>query len=182
MTKNLIKELICIKDKETPLFLPNSTIVRDKKWFVCAIREDCGCLDIFDERDYIKKTVEYFRDSEYFISALFSFNLDDINITKIKVKSINIYDNIQNSIDPSLKEQYYESFALTDNMQNFLILHSHGDDITFICGTEDFLNYQLDTDDIGNFMKNYYKCIKEYADFCKPFPWEKFAIKGTGYF
>ena len=175
-----IDSLFYIADKEIPLFLPKKDIIEQKEWTVCAIREDCNCLDIFDNKDYIEKTVDFFSSSNYFETCLLGLNIQEKIIHKIK-NTGNIIEKIRDSIDPSLSKEYYESFAITNDNKSFLILHSHGDDITFLCGKTKFLEFQLETDELKDFMKHYWSCIKSFADFCQPFPWEIFGIKSSNY-
>ena len=174
------EELFYVHNKEIPLFLPTQKIVEEKQWIVCAIREDCGCLDVFDEEDYTKKAIKYYKHSKYFISFLFFMGEEDIIVTKIE-NDQDAYSNIENSIDTFQKDQYYESFAITDDKQNFLILHSHGDDITFICGKEDFAKFIFETEDIEEYMSDYHRCITD-DRYCGPFPWDKVKIDSDRYF
>lgn len=175
-------DLFYIHDEEIPLFLPSPEIVATKNWVVCALREDCGCLDTFDDRGYIQKAVDFHQKSYYFELSLFGFSLD----TKETIR-INHTKEIFQKIDSLINEmntgvEYYESFALTDNECNFLILHTHGDDTTFICGEECFVKYQLDTDNIELFMHGYYDCIRKHANFCRPFPWSLLDINDKRYY
>ena len=47
------------------LFLPCEDIVLSKNWKVCAIREDCGCLEIYDKADYLDKSITYSSSEQY---------------------------------------------------------------------------------------------------------------------
>jgi len=166
------------------LFLPCEDIVLSKNWKVCAIREDCGCLEIYNEADYLDRSITYYRNTTTsFHSILFAFDMIDVVETTISSLDEKIYKKLQNSIDPSFhRNSYYESFAITNNFYDFLILHSHADDITFICGDEDFLKFQFDGKSIDEFATSYYKCIADFSPHCKLFPWEKFGVDLNYYF
>ena len=181
---NQIEQLFFIKDKETPLFLPMDNMIQKKEWFVCAIRDDCGCLNIYDVKDEIEKSIDYSNsnsNSNSYYSYFFAFDLNDIIVTKIENKGNQVYTDIKKSIDTLLKDNYYESYAITDENKNFLILHSHADSITFICGSYEFLKFQFDGKSPKEFMDNYNECIKLKYDFCKAFPWETLGISSDRY-
>jgi hypothetical protein len=176
------EELFYVHNKDIPLFLPTKKMVEEKQWIVCAIMEDCGCLDVFDEQDYIEKAIKYYEYSKYFTSFLFFMGKEDMIVTKIESNQ-DVCSNMELSIDTSLtlRGQYYESYAITNDKQDFLILHSHGDDTTFICGKEDFVKFIFETDSINEFMSNYHRCISK-ERFCEPFPWDKVGVNNNRYF
>ena len=178
----MCNNLFYVQDKKTPLFLPSPHIVESKNWFVCALREDCGCLDIFDKKDYIQKTVEFYQKSDYFELFLIGLTLEAIKILWID-NTEEAFQKIGSLIHKMHEhDEYYESFALTNNKCDFLILHTHGDATTFICGKETYIKYQLGTDNIEKFMHRYYECIRKFANFCKPFPWSIVGVDNERYY
>jgi len=178
---NKTEQLFYIKNEETPLFLPMDNIVQEKEWIVCAIKDDCDCLDIYDVKCEIEKSIEYYNSSPYYFSYFFAFDLNEIIATKIENIGNQVYTDVKKSIDTLLKDDYYESYAITDENENFLILHSHADNITFICGSDDFLTFQFDGKNAKEFMHNYHRCIKSKYDFCRAFSWHRLGIDSDRY-
>ena len=87
---------------------------------------------------------------------------------------------------PNLEEAIDEMFLVIEKAKKrasvvdkeFLqnLQEIHADDITFICGDEDFLKFQFDGKSIEEVTTSYYKCIANSSPHCKPFPWERFGV------